>query len=878
MKKILLFALLLLSVVPAFAEFNGSGYYRTQNATSGRYAYLLDNTGSYDTHTSSADVLALALYSGFLRASSDPASVFYYTLVSEDTRKGISTIDIAGQGTSIHKFLDAYMKMMKYKNIDGKMSYLLYGEKGGLVKYLGDISSSALAEEGYPSIDAQGSDRYWWVDPLSDASSASYFGIAPTLTAGGKYYYPLYAGFDFNAYSSGVKFHIISKVENGVAVIKPVSGVIPAATPVIVECSKPLATDNRLNIGPSGSKADVSGNKLGGVYFDNPLPTHYNRTKFDKNTMRILTVKDGKLAFYTPSDLDFLPRNQAYLKVPSGTEKDVKVMTEDEYVKYAEQLEWERNQVSAIALSQSSATLEKGESVTLTATTTPAKPNNPTLTWTSSNSAVATVNASGKVTAVAAGSATITVSSDNNVKATATIKVIVSPASISLDKTSVNLEKGASATLKATVNPSDCTDKSVAWTTDKTAVATVDANGKVTAVGAGSAVITAKTSNGKTATATVSVVVSPATITIDKSAVTLEKGATASLVATVGPSDCTDKSVSWSSDKTSVATVDANGKVTAVAAGSAVITAKTSNGKTAISAITVVVYPVSISIDRTDLTVEKGTSVSLAATVGPSDCTDKSVSWSSDKTSVATVDANGKVTAVGAGSAVITAKTSNGKTATAAVTVIVSPASVTIDKTDVSVIKGNKVTLKATVGPNDCTDKSVTWTSDNESVAVVSDSGVVTAVAGGHAVVTVTTSNGKTASANVTVEVPATGIKLNSYYIDVMVGSQYQLIATISPEDSTEAGLKWSSSDETVATVDSNGLVEVLQEGRVTVTVTTSNGLSSSCRFNAVTGVEELMASPEAEVYDLQGNRVSSMRRGQVYIIRLNGTSFKVTK
>lgn len=867
---------MLVSVMPAFADYSGTGYYRTQNATTGRYAYLLDNTGHYDVSTSSADVLALALYSGFLRASSDPASVFYYTTKEENTNKGLYTVDIAGQGTSLYQFLEAYMKMMKFKAIDGKMAYLLYGEKSGMVKYLGDIRSSDV-EEGYPSIDAGGSDRYWWIDPLSDPSSDSYFGIAPTLTAGGKYYYPFYAAFDYSAYSSGVKFYIISKVENGVAVIKPLSGVVPAATPVIVECSKPLATDNRLNIGPSGSKADVSGNKLGGVYFDNPMKTHFNRTKYNKDTMRILTVKDGKLAFHTPSDLEYLPRNQAYLKVASGTAKDLKVMTEDEYAKYLEQLEYEKNQISAITLTPASANVEKGATLTLTAKTTPEKPNNPTLTWTSSNAAVATVDASGKVTAVAPGTATITASSDNNVKATATIKVIISPTAISLDKTSVTIEKGASATLTATLSPSDCTEKTITWTSDKTSVATVDANGKVTAVGVGSAVITAKTSNGKTATTAVSVIVSPASITLDKTSVTIEKGASATLTATVGPADCTDKSVTWSSDNTSVATVDAAGNVTSVATGSAVVTAKTSNGKTATAKVTVVISPTSITLDKTDVTIERGSAATLTATVGPSDCTDKSVVWSSGNAAVATVDANGKVTAVAAGSAVITAKTSNGKTATANVTVVVSPASITLNKTEVELNKGGRVTLKATLDPDDCTDKTVIWSSDNEAVATVSETGVVNAVGGGYAVITATASNGLTATANVKVSVPATGLSLNVYYLDVFTDSQYQLIATLTPEDTTDNDLTWTSSDESVATVDSEGLVSVLSEGKATITVKTPNGLSTTCRLNAVSGVEEILASPDVEIYDLKGNRVSSMQRGQVYIIRLNGSTLKVT-
>lgn len=580
MKKFLLSAALLAAAVTASADFTDSGYYRAQNAKSGRYAYLLDNKGSYNTHTSSADVQALELYSGFLRASSDPATVFYITKEAENTSRGIYTIDIAGQGTSIHEFLDAYLKLWKQKEYDGKMSYLLYAEKSGMVKYVGDILHSD-DDKGYASADAKNDDRLWWCDRISASSSDSYFGIAPTLTAGGKYYYPLYAAFDYSAYSAGVKFYTISKVENGVAVLNQLSGVVPSGTPVIVECNHPLATDNRLDVGASGSKADVSGNKLGGVYFNNDDVIHTNRVKYDKNTMRILNVKDGKLVFDSPSTLEYLPRNQAYLKVASGTASDVKIMTEEDYAKYLEQLEHEKNLISAISITPSSASVEKGSAAVLTASTTPAKPSNPDLTWSSSNTSVATVDANGKVTAVAAGSATITVASDNGVKATATINVTVSPASISLDKTDVILEKGSVESITASVGPSDCTDKSVTWTVGDSSVATVDNEGLVAAVGAGKTIITAKTSNGKTATANVTVVVSATGVQLNASDVDVIPESTYQLVATVLPDDCTDKSVTWTSSDPMIATVDGGGLVDVLKEGRVVITVTTANGLTA---------------------------------------------------------------------------------------------------------------------------------------------------------------------------------------------------------------------------------------------------------------------------------------------------------
>ena len=248
--------------------------------------------------------------------------------------------------------------------------------------------------------------------------------------------------------------------------------------------------------------------------------------------------------------------------------------------------------------------------------------------------------------------------------------------SISLDKTSLTLTaKNQTATLTATVLPSNVTDKSVTWTSSNTSVATVDANGKVTAVANGTATITAKTNDGSNlsaiCTVTVDIPIIATSISLNKTSLTFTtKNQTATLTATVLPSNATNKSVTWTSSKTSVATVDSNGKVTAVANGTATITAKTNDGSnlsaTCKVTVDIPIIATSISFDKTSLTFTAANqTATLAATVLPSNATNKSVTWTSNKTSVATVDSNGKVTAVANGSATITAKTNDGSNLTA---------------------------------------------------------------------------------------------------------------------------------------------------------------------------------------------------------------------
>ena len=171
--------------------------------------------------------------------------------------------------------------------------------------------------------------------------------------------------------------------------------------------------------------------------------------------------------------------------------------------------------------------------------------------------------------------------------------VIYKVTKVELDKTSLTLDVGKSDTLTATITPSNATDKSVTWESSDTNIATVDANGKVTAVAPGTATITVTTvDQSKTATCEVTVTAAtvPVTgVTLNKTSTSLYVGDTETLTATVEPSDATNKNVTWSSDDTSVATVDASGLVTALARGTAVITATAADGNGANATCTVTV-------------------------------------------------------------------------------------------------------------------------------------------------------------------------------------------------------------------------------------------------------------------------------------------------
>lgn len=263
------------------------------------------------------------------------------------------------------------------------------------------------------------------------------------------------------------------------------------------------------------------------------------------------------------------------------------------------------------------------------------------------------------------------------------VKVAVT--GVSLDIFDLGLEVGQQVTLIATVKPDNATDKTVSWTSSDTKVAKVS-DGTVLAVAVGKATITVTTKDGgKTATCTVTVMepkpetVAVTGVTLDKSTLNLEVGGTAKLTATVAPDNATNKNISWSSSDEAVAKVGTDGTVTAVTAGTATITVKTEDGeKTATCTVTVTApAPVSttvtsVALSQATMSIAVGDVAQLTATVKPDSATDKTVTWSSDNTAVATVAADGKVTGVKAGTANITATANDGsgKKATCKVTVV----------------------------------------------------------------------------------------------------------------------------------------------------------------------------------------------------------------
>lgn len=436
--------------------------------------------------------------------------------------------------------------------------------------------------------------------------------------------------------------------------------------------------------------------------------------------------------------------------------------------------------VQGISLDREKVTIFEGDELFLTATVLPDDASDPSVSWNSSDTDVATVS-EGTVKAAGIGTAVITAKAgDQAATCVVTVsKKTVHVTSIALDKTNLSLTVGDAATLVATVLPQDAADRSVIWESTNHSIATVDAEGNVSAISAGAVTITATTADGGLlagceVTVTASDVPGPpdppepqvihvTSIALDKTSCELEAGASMILNADVLPEDADDKSCSWSSSNSGIAAVDADGKVTAIASGTATITATTTDGQlTASCTVTVfvpeipVVHVSSIALDRTSLNLAVGEYATLKATVLPENAEDRSFNWRTSNQSIARIDADGRVSALSAGTVTITATTTDGGLTAACEVTVYTPyievTSVTLNKYSLDFIEGESETLTATVMPVNATDKSIVWSSSNTLVATV-DNGLVTAVKEGSATITAA-AGGKTATCTVTVSAP----------------------------------------------------------------------------------------------------------------------------
>ena len=312
------------------------------------------------------------------------------------------------------------------------------------------------------------------------------------------------------------------------------------------------------------------------------------------------------------------------------------------------------------------------------------------------------------------------------------------------------------------------------------------------------------------------------------SIVGIDIGSSKKLTPVFTPADASNKNVTWASDNEAVATV-AGGVVTLLTEGTATITVTAKDGGASDTCDVIVRVPVTdVALDKDSLTLVDGESGTLTALVSPDDATYPEVFWSSSNEKVATVDQTGKVTAVFPGTATITARAED-VSDTCEVTVEKKPVScVALSSHEETMIHHSTKMLTATVSPDDATYPEVTWSSDNETVATVDQTGKITAVGVGTATITATADGISDTCAVTVVKKDVTGIVLNKTSETILAGKTLALTATVSPADATYPEVSWSSSNNAVATVDQTGRVTGKKDGTVTITAS-ADGKMATC-------------------------------------------------
>ena len=508
--------------------------------------------------------------------------------------------------------------------------------------------------------------------------------------------------------------------------------------------------------------------------------------------------------------------------------------------------------------------LKKGETITaqLIPTIRPADATNKRVDYTTSDPSVATVSSDGLITAKGEGSCVITVTAKDGggAYAVATVKVKdIKVTSVTVKPTSIirEITKGGSATVQitSTVLPSDATNTDLNYTSSNENVAKVSNSGLVTCVGEGTCTITVSSTDGSGQKGTVSVKVKPKMIT----GITLNttsiirvldttKDVTVKLVPTIEPKDAVNQKLSYSSSNTTVAAVDSNGVITMKKVGTCTITAQATDGSGIKATCSVKVKSgdvESIKLNTTSITRElkdgQTPSVQLTATITPNDASNKKVTWKSSNEAVATVSSNGLVKVVGVGTSTITVTASDGSGVKATCTVKGKRIEVTdIKLNTTSIIREmpNTAKLAATVIPGNAHNTGVTYKSSNDKIATVSSDGTVKGVAPGTCTITVTANGNSSIKKTVSVKIKEKQVEkitLNatSKIMEMKVGGDvtFQLKATITPSNASNKGIKWTSSNTSVATVSDNGLITCKGPGTCTITAKAKDagGVSATC-------------------------------------------------
>ncbi|MBE5950060.1 MAG: hypothetical protein E7260_00550 [Lachnospiraceae bacterium] len=482
-------------------------------------------------------------------------------------------------------------------------------------------------------------------------------------------------------------------------------------------------------------------------------------------------------------------------------------------------------QAETIKLSETNVTAKlSAKTYQLYATLTPANTTNTKLIWSTTDGKIATVDQNGKVTFKASGKVTIVVQSEDNpaLIAYCNFEILKAVTNVRLDEDSLEMYSGESHRLTYLVTPANASNLAVTWVSFNPSVVAVDSTGMLTAKSPGTTQIMIMTQDGSYYDiCTVVVKQKAVSVKMNYTEITMNAGEYFDMEVTVAPATSTEKSLTWQSLNSKVVTVSSTGRITARAEGTAVVLVKTESGVTSYCTVTVLQPVISMELDPSDITIDVGDTFTIEPVFKPDNATNREVTWESSDESIAEVNAIGEVTGISGGTAVIICETVDGGYRSYCLVRVEEPVvEITINPDNYRLGLGKSYQLEATISNHGtATDIGIIWSSSDESVCTVDDNGKIYGVNYGYATIMAEAADGYGAYATCEVRVvrEVTSLKLNVSAITIVQGETFSLKSTIKPSNATYTTAIFTSSDDSIAMVDEDGLITGLEPGKVLI-------------------------------------------------------------
>ena len=494
---------------------------------------------------------------------------------------------------------------------------------------------------------------------------------------------------------------------------------------------------------------------------------------------------------------------------------------------------------------------EKTEKKKTTFSVLPIDANQECLKWSCDNSSIASIDEKTReITALKVGDATITATVDDGSGISASTIVHVTPLKVhamQFAEPKITVSGIKTEKLTLTLNSPEVDNKAIKWTSSDNSIVTVEENTEasypleaiVSTHKVGTAIITAEAQDGSGISATCEVEATQLQVSdIELITMSAIKTIPTLLEANVLPVEANNKKLTWTSLTPNIATITEDGTITGLKMGTAQVKATTMDGSNISKTFDVLITGLSISSITlpSESSITKTDNQKLEYTIFPAASDNQTLKWSSNHTDIASVDENtGVITAHKVGDAIITATATDGSEISASTTIHVTPLKVSnidIEK-EIKLLRTTSTTLAATITPELADDKTLSWVSEDESIATVTQEGVVRGVNVGTTNITATAMDGSGVSATCKVTVNPVTINLSTNTINLQKGSEYvEQTATILPENYEHKDVVWTTSGNGVTSVDKDGHITANKPGVDTLRCSLSydSHIYSECR------------------------------------------------